>query len=77
MTANAYILITVDPTQTQAVVQRLRAIPGTQVREVLGPYDIVLELEEESTEYITSTLRQKIRPVPGVLSTVTCTWIDS
>lgn len=75
-TAHAFIMITVEPAQTRKVVERLRAIPGSHVHEVLGPYDIVVELEVEAPEYITSTLREKIRPVPGVLSTVTCIWIE-
>jgi len=74
--AHAYILITVDPAQTQRVVERLRAIPGSQVHEVLGPYDMVMELEADASEYITTILREKIRPVTGVRSTVTCIWID-
>ena len=74
--AHAYIMVTVDPAQTRKVVERLRAIPGSYVHEVLGPFDIIVELEVEAPEYITSTLREKIRPVPGVLSTVTCTWIE-
>ncbi|MBI4236445.1 MAG: Lrp/AsnC ligand binding domain-containing protein [Chloroflexi bacterium] len=72
MAASAYILVTVDPAQTQRVVERLRAIPGALVKEVLGPYDVVVELEADSAERITWTLREKIRPVPGVTSTVTC-----
>ena len=74
--AHAYIMITVDPALTKKVMARLTAIPGAHVHEVLGPYDIVMELEAEASEYITSALRQKIRPVPGVLSTVTCIWIE-
>ncbi|MEX2430995.1 MAG: Lrp/AsnC ligand binding domain-containing protein [Dehalococcoidia bacterium] len=73
---HAYVLINVDPTRTEAVVERLSAIPGSRVHEVLGPYDIVVELESEAPEYITRILREKIRHVPGVTSTVTCTWVE-
>ena len=73
---HAYVLINADPTRTDAVVERLSAIPGSRVHEVLGPYDIVVELEAEATEYITRTLREKIRPIPGITSTVTCTWME-
>jgi DNA-binding Lrp family transcriptional regulator len=75
-TTHAFILINVDPTRTDAVMERLTAIPGSRVHEVLGPYDIVMELESEAPEYITKALREKIRPIPGVTSTVTCTWIE-
>ena len=74
--AHAYILIEVTPAETQRVVEQLRTIPGTLVREVLGPYDIVVEVEADAPEYITSILREKIRPMRGVLHTVTCPWIE-
>ncbi len=74
--ARAYILIEVTPAETQRVVAHLRTIPGALVREVLGPYDIVVELEAESPEYITSILREKIRPLKGVVHTVTCPWME-
>jgi DNA-binding Lrp family transcriptional regulator len=72
----AYVLINVEPARTQEVLGRLRAIPGALVREVLGSYDVVLELEAEAPEYLTHILREKVRPVPGVLTTATLMWID-
>jgi DNA-binding Lrp family transcriptional regulator len=74
MTANAYILVNIDPSRTQAVVQQLRSIPGTVVREVLGPYDAVVELEAGTQEDITSILRNRIRAIKGITNTVTCIW---
>ncbi|MFQ6029548.1 MAG: chaperone NapD [Dehalococcoidia bacterium] len=74
MAANAYILVNVEPTKTTAVVQRLREVPGAIVQEVLGPYDIVVELEADTQEDITALLRHRIRPVDGVTNTVTCIW---
>ena len=75
-TTRAYVLITVDPPATQSVVERLSAIPGARVREVLGPYDIIVELEAEGPEYLTHLVREKVRPVPGIKATVTCTWVE-
>jgi DNA-binding Lrp family transcriptional regulator len=74
MAANAYILVNVEPAKTQVVVQQLRKIPGTVVREVLGPYDMVVELEADTQEDITSVLRNRIRAINGVTNTVTCIW---
>ncbi len=74
MAANAYVLITVEPAKTEAVGKRLQAIPGALVREVFGPYDFVVELETDSEEDLTATIRHKIRPVSGITSTVTCIW---
>ncbi len=77
MAANAYILITAEPAHTERVLERLNAIGGTQVREVLGPYDIVVELEADTPEDITQILRHRVRPISGVLNTVTCLWFSS
>jgi DNA-binding Lrp family transcriptional regulator len=75
MATNAYVLLTVEPARTQAVSERLRAIPGAVVHEVLGPYDIIVELESDTPEDLTSVLRSKIRSIVGVTATVTCTWL--
>ncbi|MBM3941534.1 MAG: Lrp/AsnC family transcriptional regulator [SAR202 cluster bacterium] len=74
MAANAYILVNVEPARTMHVVEQLRAIPGTVVREVLGPYDVVVELEVDTQEDITTVLRNKIRAIKGITNTVTCIW---
>jgi hypothetical protein len=42
MSVNAYILINVEPERIPEVVERLHAIPGGIVREVVGPYDVVV-----------------------------------
>ena len=69
----AYVLITVDTTMTQDVVGRLSRIPGVvEVNEVLGPYDVVAELEVERLEDVTDILRTEIRRIPGVRNTLTC-----
>jgi DNA-binding Lrp family transcriptional regulator len=56
------------------VLERLHAIPGGIVREVVGPYDIVVELKADTEEDLAGVLRHKISPVPGVSNTATCTW---
>ncbi len=74
MAATAYILVNTEPARTQEVVEQLRAIPGAFVREVLGPYDVVVELEADTQEDITAALRNQIRPINGITDTVTCLW---
>ena len=74
MAATAYILVNIEPARTRAVVEQLRAIPGAFVREVLGPYDVVIELEADTQEDITAVLRHKIRSLNGITDTVTCLW---
>jgi len=71
MPASAYILINVEPANTRAVFDRLSAIPGAVVHEVLGPYDMIVDLEADSQEDITAMLRHKIRPTHGITNTLT------
>ncbi len=76
MAANAYVLVNVDSDRTEAVVGPLRSIPGASVQEVLGPYDVVVELTGDTTGDIAGVVRSQIRSIPGVTSTVTCYWIE-
>ena len=76
METNAYILLTVDPQKTEEVARRLSAIPRALVRQVLGPYDMIVELSEDTVSDISGVVQSKIRPVPGVTQTVTCIWIE-
>ncbi len=76
-TAFAYILINTEPAQTAAVLARLETIPSSKAREVMGPYDIVLELQADGAEYIGKIVRDKVRPVPGITNTITCMWFET
>ena len=75
-TAYAYILINTEPTETQAVFDRLELIPNAKARQVMGPYDIIVEVQADASEYIGRLLREKIRPIKGVTNTVTCIWLE-
>ena len=75
MAANAYVFLNVEPARTKEIVAVLEKIPRALVREILGPYDVVVELEEDTTADITAVVRTNIR-IPGVTSTVTCMWME-
>ena len=72
MAVNSYILVNVEPASTRAVVEQLQSISGAVIHEVLGPYDMVIDLEADTHEDITAILRNKIRPIHGITNTVTC-----
>ena len=76
MAANAYVLLNVEPQKTDEVAERLSAIPRALIRQVLGPYDMIVELAEDTAVDITSVVRTKIRSIPGVTATVTCLWLE-
>lgn len=69
----AFILINTETNLTKQTVDRIQCLDGVlKVHEVLGPYDLVVELEATLLEEITEILRSKIRPISGVRNTVTC-----
>ena len=69
MALKVYVLIATEPGTTKRVVAALGQIPTMrEAHEVLGPYDIVLELEPSGLSDIPSLINQ-LRQVPGVHST--------
>ena len=53
--------------------QLIAVIEGVkEVNEVLGPFDIVVEIQMDTLEQISECLRDKIRGIEGVKDTVTC-----
>ena len=70
MTIKAYVLVVTDPGKTKGVVDIVRGIPGVvEAREVMGPYDIVIQIEVDNLTEIPPILGEKIRQVPGIQST--------
>ncbi|MEE8137290.1 MAG: Lrp/AsnC ligand binding domain-containing protein [Thermoanaerobaculia bacterium] len=70
MAVKAYILVVTDPGKTRRVLQAMRDIPGIiQVHEVMGPYDIVVEIEVANLQEIPPILGEKIRVIEGIEST--------
>ena len=66
----AYVLIVTNPGSTRAVLEALAGIPGVRsVHEVMGPYDIVVELVTETLTDIPPILSDRIRVVEGIQST--------
>ena len=66
----AYVLVVTNPGSTRAVHDAVRAIPGVvEMHEVMGPYDIVIEIEVESLKDVPPILSDKIRSIPGIEST--------
>jgi DNA-binding Lrp family transcriptional regulator len=70
MTIKAYVLVVVDPGQTKKVFDAIKAIPEVrECHEVMGPYDIVVELVVENLADIPPILGQQLRIIPGIEST--------
>ena len=70
MTIKAYVLIVTDPGKTKHVFDELHKVKGIrEVHEVMGPYDIVAEIEVDNLQDIPPVLGDRIRPIEGVQST--------
>ncbi|GBD12824.1 hypothetical protein HRbin24_00840 [bacterium HR24] len=66
----AYVLIVADPARTPQVAEEIRKIPGVvECHQVMGPYDIVAELEVENLTDIPPILGERIRKIEGIHST--------
>ncbi len=65
-----FILIVTDPGTTRPVANALKALDlVTGVHEVMGPYDIVVELEAPQLTDVPSILSDRIRTIEGIQST--------
>ena len=70
MPIKAYVLVVADPGKTKAVLETIRRIQGvTESYEVMGPYDIVAEIQAENLTDIPAILGEKIRKIAGIQST--------
>ena len=66
----AYVLIVTDPGETRHVAETLRRLEHVRsVHEVMGPYDIVLEMETEHLTEIPRILSERVRTLDGIQST--------
>ncbi len=66
----AYILIVANPGETKSVFDALDGITGVkQAYQVMGPYDIVAEIEVEDLADVPPILSEHIRTIDGVENT--------
>lgn len=66
----AYVLIVTDPVKTKDVYSQLQGIREIiEVHEVMGPYDIVCEIQVDDLTQIPPILGEHVRRIPGIEST--------
>ena len=66
----AYVLVVATPGSTKDLYDALRKIPGVEeCHEVMGPYDIVVEIQVENLSDVPTVLSDHIRTLEGVEST--------
>lgn len=70
MAVKAYVLVVTDPGATKRVYDALSKIPGVvELHEVMGPYDIIVEIDVPNLVDVPPILSSQIRVVPGIQST--------
>jgi DNA-binding Lrp family transcriptional regulator len=73
MSIRAYILINTQIGKTQKVAEELKKIPEIKKLDVImGPYDIIIEIEVPSYENISEILLNKLQNIPAINHTMTC-----
>jgi len=66
----AYVLVVTDPGKTHHVREEIRKIKEVdELHEVMGPYDIVVEIVVDSLQDIPTILSDRIRTLDGIQST--------
>ena len=66
----AYILVVANPGATKQVYEALQKVKGvTECHQVMGPYDIIVEIEVEDLAYVPPILGSHIRTIEGVENT--------
>ena len=69
----AYVLIHTQTSETAEVVAMLRKIKGVTTADVtFGSFDAVAQVEAENLDAVGRIIVREIRPLPGVIETVTC-----
>ena len=65
-----YVLVVTDPGKTHHVREEIRKIKEVdELHEVMGPYDIVVEIVVDSLQDIPTILSDRIRTLDGIQST--------
>ena len=73
MRATAYVLICVKVGKAKDVFRELQKLDNLyQVDAVMGPYDIIVTLQDSDFASIGATVIDKIQLINGVTKTVTC-----
>jgi len=73
MPIRAYVLINTQIGQTQKVVEELKNIEEVKRLDVImGPYDIIVEIEVPNYEDISKLLLEKFQKISAINHTMTC-----
>jgi DNA-binding Lrp family transcriptional regulator len=73
----AYVLITAAIGKVKHVAKEIRALRGVKsVHVVTGPYDIIVFVEAQSLDALTSTVVEGIHKIKGIVDTNTAIVVE-
>lgn len=73
----AYVLVKVNKGEEGKVIECLRSIESVrEAHSVFGEYDAVALVQTSSIDTLKETIRHKIRPIEGVVTTSTMVVVD-
>ncbi len=74
MALKAYILINTKIGKTTEVAKQLNEMPEVKRLDVImGPYDIIAEVETESHDSLSHIVMHKLQDIEAIKHTMTCT----
>jgi DNA-binding Lrp family transcriptional regulator len=69
----AYVLINVRGGEIREVVRQLQKVENViEATMTFGPYDAVAVLQVDDINHLGRIISRSIRPIPGVVDTLTC-----
>jgi DNA-binding Lrp family transcriptional regulator len=69
----AYLLIQASAGAGNSVLEAVRAMPETvQADRVTGPYDVIVIIETDSIDAVSSVLHDRIHTIDGITRTMSC-----
>lgn len=73
MASKAFVLLQTNPNRTPDVIHALRGVEGVLTFNfITGPYDVLVEMDENDLDTIMRVVENKIQVIPGVIHTTTC-----
>ena len=77
MSLKAYILINTQIGKTEEVVDKLKEMDEvTHLDIIMGPYDIIAQVETESHDALSEVVMRKLQNIDAIKHTMTCTVVN-
>ncbi len=70
---SAFILITIQAGKSLEILEQIKTVHGVKnAYLVTGPYDIIVLIEDDTTETVGNRVINRLHIIPGITHTMTC-----